>query len=182
MFSVGDKIELPRVEDIRYTPRKWPIRRILRNGETCTIVAEATVQVTKNLKAQEVTLDSGETVIVHTKGRKFDKVPRYKRILSTSGIPCWLRHEAIDNFRKSAASKKPGTTCDAISDSWIGAFSFRQERIIRNQIFAGLRPPQIGALHAIGAHWSLSSRHATIVMPTGTGKTETMISSLVAFY
>lgn len=41
----------------------------------------------------------------------------------------------------------------------------------------GLRPPQLGALHAILAHRSTeSSWPITIVMPTGTGKTETMLS------
>ena len=39
----------------------------------------------------------------------------------------------------------------------------------------GLRLPQYGALAAIQAHWSVCSDAATIVMPTGTGKTETMI-------
>ncbi|WP_455286487.1 DEAD/DEAH box helicase [Cupriavidus necator] len=43
----------------------------------------------------------------------------------------------------------------------------------------GLRKPQIGALHAIHAHWSTSAGVATVVMPTGTGKTETMLATLV---
>ncbi|WP_340151983.1 DEAD/DEAH box helicase family protein [uncultured Sneathiella sp.] len=42
----------------------------------------------------------------------------------------------------------------------------------------GLRPPQIGALHSIAAHFSVGRvfEPATIVLPTGTGKTETMLS------
>lgn len=43
----------------------------------------------------------------------------------------------------------------------------------------GLRPPQIGALHAIAAHWSLRTDPAIIVMPTGTGKTEVMLAITV---
>ncbi len=43
----------------------------------------------------------------------------------------------------------------------------------------GLRPPQIGALHAIAAHWSLSRDPAIVVMPTGTGKTEVMLAVTV---
>lgn len=43
----------------------------------------------------------------------------------------------------------------------------------------GLRSPQIGALHAIAAHWSLRSDPAIIVMPTGTGKTEVMLAVTV---
>lgn len=40
----------------------------------------------------------------------------------------------------------------------------------------GLRRPQIGALHASLAHLTRSGSPATIVMPTGTGKTETMLA------
>jgi len=43
----------------------------------------------------------------------------------------------------------------------------------------GLRSPQIGALHAIAAHWSLSNDPAIVVMPTGTGKTEVMLAVTV---
>jgi superfamily II DNA or RNA helicase len=38
----------------------------------------------------------------------------------------------------------------------------------------------MGALHAIHAHWSTSKEVATVVMPTGTGKTETMLATLVS--
>jgi len=38
-----------------------------------------------------------------------------------------------------------------------------------------LRPAQLGAIHSLMAHWSLSSGAATVVLPTGTGKTETML-------
>lgn len=41
----------------------------------------------------------------------------------------------------------------------------------------GLRIPQTGALHALLAHWSTGTTEpATVVLPTGTGKTETMIA------
>ena len=38
-----------------------------------------------------------------------------------------------------------------------------------------LRSAQLGAIHSLMAHWSLSKDVATIVLPTGTGKTETML-------
>lgn len=38
-----------------------------------------------------------------------------------------------------------------------------------------LRPAQLGAVHSLLAHWSLSTETATVVLPTGTGKTETML-------
>lgn len=40
----------------------------------------------------------------------------------------------------------------------------------------GLRTPQLGALHAVLGYWTTDPAHpATVVMPTGTGKTETML-------
>lgn len=62
--------------------------------------------------------------------------------------------------------------------SWRGAFSYVQEDEKRGIV--GLRPPQVGALHAIMAHWSVDGGVATVVMPTGTGKTDTMIAATVA--
>lgn len=63
-----------------------------------------------------------------------------------------------------------------ILDSWKGKFFFSEENIEEGT--SGLRPPQMGALHAISAHYSVDqfAEPATIVLPTGTGKTETMLS------
>ena len=44
----------------------------------------------------------------------------------------------------------------------------------------GFRPAQLGALFAIKSHWTVSPLPATIVMPTGTGKTETMIATVIS--
>ncbi|MRT30448.1 DEAD/DEAH box helicase family protein [Herbaspirillum sp. CAH-3] len=63
--------------------------------------------------------------------------------------------------------------------SWRGAFQFFPEDP-KNPELIGLRKPQLGALHAIHAHWSVSRETATLVMPTGTGKTETMLSVLLS--
>ncbi len=61
--------------------------------------------------------------------------------------------------------------------SWWQAFYYKEEEAEYN--IEGLRSPQIGAIHAIHAHWAVSNEIATVVMPTGTGKTETMLSVLV---
>jgi superfamily II DNA or RNA helicase len=65
---------------------------------------------------------------------------------------------------------------EEIKASWTKSFDFTEEASNR----PGLRKPQLGALHAIFAHWSVSESIATIVLPTGTGKTETMLAALVA--
>ncbi len=44
----------------------------------------------------------------------------------------------------------------------------------------GLRKPQYGALCAIRSHWTVSDEPITIVLPTGTGKTETMLAAIVS--
>ena len=45
----------------------------------------------------------------------------------------------------------------------------------------GLRSPQLGAVHAVLGYWTTKrTTPATVVMPTGTGKTETMLALLVA--
>lgn len=38
-----------------------------------------------------------------------------------------------------------------------------------------LRPAQLGAVYSLMAHWSLTNEVATVVLPTGTGKTEAML-------
>lgn len=69
----------------------------------------------------------------------------------------------------------------AIRTSWKGKFHLRAEEFDGETLVqSGLRPPQVGAIHAVKAHWSVSSAPATLVMPTGTGKTETMLSLMVS--
>ena len=60
--------------------------------------------------------------------------------------------------------------------SWEGKFRFVQEDEDRDIV--GLREPQVGAIHAVLAHLAVETSPATVVMPTGTGKTETMLSLL----
>ncbi|MFD2262819.1 DEAD/DEAH box helicase [Lacibacterium aquatile] len=66
----------------------------------------------------------------------------------------------------------------AVTKSWIDAFHLREGHsgIDGQPGQPGLRRPQIGALHAALAHATRSTDPATIVMPTGTGKTETMLA------
>lgn len=88
----------------------------------------------------------------------------------------WLKHPAslaapvaIADYERRVAD---------IRASWEGCFSYKQENI--ESAVQGLRPPQLGALHAAQAHLSVHRTPATVVLPTGTGKTETMLSILVA--
>ncbi len=85
----------------------------------------------------------------------------------------WLTHPNS----KEANTTHSKLTTDIIK-SWENCFSYSQENLDEN--IKGLREPQIGALHNIQGHWAVTNDPATIVMPTGTGKTETMVSVLVS--
>ena len=86
----------------------------------------------------------------------------------------WLRHPLLN---LSNGLGREGESALVLA-SWIDGFSYVREDPDRKII--GLRGPQIGAVHAAHAHWSVSDATGTIVMPTGTGKTETMLSILVS--
>jgi superfamily II DNA or RNA helicase len=87
----------------------------------------------------------------------------------------WLRHPLMALPERRIDY---GREIQSVLDSWRGSFFYIQED--QQQNIAGLRSPQLGALHAISAHWAVSDSPATIVMPTGTGKTETMLSILLS--
>lgn len=70
------------------------------------------------------------------------------------------------------------TTPENVVNSWIDKFKFIKEEEALN--IKGLRPPQIGALYSILAHLQNPEDKAIIVMPTGTGKTETMLATLIS--
>ncbi|MDX1000808.1 DEAD/DEAH box helicase [Sinorhizobium medicae] len=110
-----------------------------------------------------------------------------------------LRHPASTSLAELRKNKSPGTWIKPqpidpgaieiqdfatvladINESWRGAFTYSEERVVGDIVVqSGLRKPQIGAIHAALGHWTASTLPATIVMPTGTGKTETMLALLV---
>lgn len=80
----------------------------------------------------------------------------------------WLKHPSINET----------LTPDEVAQSWRGKFTFIEED--REANVGGLRQPQAGAIHAwLSSQYNHKDR-AIIVMPTGTGKTETMLGIMVA--
>ena len=63
-----------------------------------------------------------------------------------------------------------------VTESWANCIAFKSD----GKESIGLRSAQLGALYSIKAHWTVSNESATIVMPTGTGKTEAMIATVVS--
>ena len=127
-----------------------------------------------------------ETILVVPPTTKLSKVPNNHGRVIAADIPDsaaalvdvtegnWLRHPLLgDGQARNKAQEH-----QKVLDSWKGAFSYVVEDTAAGVV--GLRPPQIGAVHALHAHWSVAETPATVVMPTGTGKTETMLSILVS--
>ncbi|WP_047980945.1 DEAD/DEAH box helicase [Ornithinibacillus contaminans] len=79
----------------------------------------------------------------------------------------------IYNVDKSGGLVKPID----VSKTWMNGYHEKRSGVDGE---GGLRFPQYGALNAIRAHWTISNEAATIVMPTGTGKTETMFATILS--
>ncbi len=121
--------------------------------------------------------DESVLCIIHEAKRK--KIPAYAKVLTASVKPTlklladnsveykWLKFPGIDTFNP-----------EIVRQSWWNKFHFVEEDLSQN--IMGLRKPQIAAIYNILSHWKVGEGIGTVVMPTGTGKTETMLSALIA--
>ncbi|WP_348800413.1 DEAD/DEAH box helicase [Flavobacterium adhaerens] len=80
-------------------------------------------------------------------------------------IKGWVKHPLFKEYSPNE-----------VIESWKNNFIYKEE----DESQPGLRQPQIAALHMIMGNLKLPIDAATVVMPTGTGKTETMLSTLIA--
>jgi superfamily II DNA or RNA helicase len=75
--------------------------------------------------------------------------------------------------------ERSATTPQEVLASLDSAFSFLEASEDGSR--PGLRLPQLGAVHAVLGYWTTQATSpATVVMPTGTGKTETMVALFAA--
>lgn len=96
-----------------------------------------------------------------------DRTPtKHKLLDGTVKQKRWLRHPLMAEH-----------TPEEVLNSWMNQFFYKEEV---DEEHLGLRKPQLGALHAVLGHFLSPSDVATVVLPTGTGKTETMLSAMVA--
>lgn len=80
----------------------------------------------------------------------------------------WLKHPFINDV----------LTPDEIVFLWRGKFTYLEKDDVTNS--PGLRKPQSAAIHAYQSKIGTLKDRANIVMPTGTGKTETMLGITIA--
>lgn len=88
----------------------------------------------------------------------------------------WIKHP--DGTPAPATQAEYEAQAASALASWTNAFRHKPEDTANH--IDGLRPPQIGAIYAVQSHWTINEDPATVVLPTGVGKTETMMSVLVA--
>ena len=177
------KLVIPRVFAIDdRTARKNPIQRLAE--DSCRVNGNLATFTRGTLKGFlfEPSDGTGTILIVPPKSKSLpenhsliigaDINGQSEEVNVSNGI--WLRNPLV---RVQAVGTPYEQEIQDVLNSWHGAFSYILEDPEKH--IEGLRGPQIGALHAIHAHWAVSQSTATIVMPTGTGKTETMLSILV---
>ena len=183
MPTAASTLKLPPIQ-VAYLHAIGAIYHLLVPEIEIPVESIEEISISPRLKEKLYILADGQKIVV-TERKKVIQPSNTDGVLQM--IPGadarWLSHNRIREFNEEKNTKGLHAIATEIANSWHNQFSFLQEKrddsggIIEN----GLRPPQIGGLHSIGAHWSLYNQAATIVMPTGTGKTETMLASMVAY-
>jgi len=153
------------------------------------LVAEATLSLlrTRAGKASsiEATLTDGTVVVLATRpDTDLFGTPTHliqvggflsdENTLRLEGLKKWIRHPRLPANGLLDLREQ-------VRDSWIDALTLREQNIGTDGVILrpGLRRPQIGALHALAAHWTVDQKPALVVMPTGTGKTEVMLAGMI---
>lgn len=180
-----DAIELP---ELKYFKRhRIGVRFcLLASAQTHDVEQVTNQRISSKRAIQLVRLRNGDVIAVVDK--KISNIPPEATavLLREPGRkPKWQWHSRLAEF-KTRFEADPVRVAAEIEASWRERFKFKTELADEHGRVApgneGLRPPQIGALHNIGGHWSVFAHEpATVVMPTGTGKTETMLCAVVNY-
>jgi superfamily II DNA or RNA helicase len=165
------KIVLPPVINEKKVGRKNIIKQLLAEELTAEIVST-------EIKDSYIilTIADNQRICIIKEG---DNIPNFAKVLASNLKPTqqslsnmaitlkWLRYPGLQVFSPQA-----------VIDSWKDHFYFKEENMQVGQF--GLRKPQIAAVYNVLSHWKVGEGIGTVVMPTGTGKTETMLSLLIA--
>jgi superfamily II DNA or RNA helicase len=142
-----------------------PIRQVLISKQEATIRTEG--------EYQELTLANGNR-------HRILKIPigvdpnELALVIPTSvAVSNGSDLSSIDDVRwlGTRSRKEAAEVLSSLQD----AFNFLEEDLENQK--PGMRVPQLGALHAVLGYWTTATTDpATVVMPTGTGKTEAMLA------
>lgn len=179
----GEELKIP---ELRFSPIKEGCGRITYLAEKAgnvKIFAIETRRIDLFTNEQIVITSTGQRLIV-MEGPERSVPNDVDGVLRANGETReleWVFSRRMNEAR--AAMEKDGVEGlrSYARDSWRNNVRFVAEEVGMDGIVQpGLRPPQVAAMHAIAAHWTLETEPATVVMPTGTGKTETTLGALVA--
>lgn len=173
------RLSVPPVKGVDVKHRTGFIGQLMDPGRD--IEGEWTRFVLPSVAGNMLVTADGEVIYVFPRPPKPDQLPATGAVL-VGPIP----HDAVDyidlkvsKWLVHPAIGGPDVGSARARESWLNGFRYvGDDEAGEGRI--GLRRPQMGALHAIHAHWSTSKDVATVVMPTGTGKTETMLATLVS--
>lgn len=178
------KIDLPALAARPLRLSAGVVSYVLRKQGSYEIDGEEEVKISPRRLAPRLRLKSNERVILISKKKNIKAADADGVLISAAGEgPQWMWHRLSEECDDAVEKRGFAPIREAAEASWHAAIRFQREETdgTGKAVVRGLRPPQLGALHAIGAHWSLSDEPATVVMPTGTGKTETMLAAQIAY-
>lgn len=174
----GDELGLPVLRERLLKTSVGSAWFTRRSAQVAQVVEREDVYVSPRRTAPLVVLGSGERVLVVDRSSDAKSAPAVAAdgvLLVRGDRPStWLRHKLLDDFLRRWDEDMDGVRRTA-RDEW--RRSFRISARPSEEGSLALRSPQYGALCAIAAHWTVSAAPATVVMPTGTGKTETMLAA-----
>jgi superfamily II DNA or RNA helicase len=165
------EIKLPNIEKLIYSNGSNIINQYYREAPTLNFefVQSTPFIISSNGESFFITSNVDDDIPVGCNYALLSARKPYKKYFLSDSLKIkrWLKHPSFEDL----------TPQDVVA-SWKDNFKFIKEDT-ENDI-KGLRPPQIGALYSILAHVQAPEDKGIVVMPTGTGKTETMLSTLVA--
>ncbi|PPK63335.1 DEAD/DEAH box helicase family protein [Actinokineospora auranticolor] len=148
------------------TSHVWAdVERVVGNDVRQLLVPAGTLEVSK---------DEEELWVANSSGRW----PAHRTAQSDLSAPLTAVVPLVSpsGSRVQWSGSKRRWEPDEVTKSYAGALGFRDHTEENS-----LRRPQIGALHSVLGHWASGvGDPGVVVMPTGTGKTETMLALLVA--
>lgn len=176
------EITLPPIHAINTDYNSNPLVQLLSPSEKIVGHLEAFSQARmRGYKILSDDTSKGHILALHTNAHSvngFPQIIKFKlqgtsdqELADSIFKGSWIEHPLLKDVPKRVNFK---SRLKKINDSWKENFSYQAENTEMG--VKGLRKPQLGAIHAIQAHWFVSKDTATVVMPTGTGKTETMLS------
>lgn len=174
-------------------PLRWKLR-LKKEPFTLSQLASPKKRVTGTVHTlptrsqhQRYVVETSEQKILIYSGPKPSVAKEFDHVIAAEEIT--VSDSELSLSRDAEWKKHPETVTDlespeirdAAADSWKTGINYKGEVILSDtEKIDGLRSPQLGSLHAIASHWTLTSAPGIIVMPTGTGKTEVMLAATVA--